>query len=281
MPTVESVIFPYDDAERTKFARYQPENTYVWTSPGAPPLPELTEVAADQRGQHISIPGVTLSALAGVLAIAGVVLLGRRGWQPTSLVVLLLAAASGFAGWRGLQKAWPETVYWGPRVAPATATAIFQQLHKNMFRAFDYYLEEDIYDALAASVDGPLLRKTFLDINERLKMQDQGGAVSRIEEVKFLDGGVDPDSDPPTADAFAVRCRWNLVGSIEHWGHIHQRSIVYDGIFDVELRDDHWKIVEMRIVDEEPPKIKTTPRRLKATPEETSANSSEASTPAL
>ena len=40
---------------------------------------------------------------------------------------------------------------------------VFAKLHQNIFRAFDYPDQSVIYDALANSVDGPLLRETVLE----------------------------------------------------------------------------------------------------------------------
>ena len=93
-------------------------------------------------------------------------------------------------------------------------------------------------------------------------MADQGGARSRIDEVKLLDGSVDAAATERMAQGFAYRCKWNLVGSVEHWGHIHQRSIVYDATFQVEPRDRAWKITAMEITHEDPPQIKISVRRL-------------------
>ena len=45
------------------------------------------------------------------------------------------------------------------------------------------------------------------------------------------------------------RCKWNLVGNVEHWGHIHERTNTYDANFDVQAIDNEWKITEMRMND--------------------------------
>ena len=85
------------------------------------------------------------------------------------------------------------------------ATQVFAQLHKNMFRAFDYQDESDVYDALSKSVDGELLRQLYLDINQSLKVKEQGGAIARVNEVNLLEGqksssSINPDDELPETD---------------------------------------------------------------------------------
>jgi hypothetical protein len=147
------------------------------------------------------------------------------------------------------------------RIDDDEAQAVFAQLHKNMFRAFDYRDESDVYDALAKSVDGELLRRLYLDINRSLKIKEQGGAVARINEVNLLEGQPQPNEDLPTnVPAFGYRCEWNLIGTIEHWGHIHQRTNQYDAMFRVELKDDAWKITQMQTLDEQQGQVQTSLR---------------------
>ena len=80
----------------------------------------------------------------------------------------------------------------------------------------------------------------------------QGGAISHIDEVQYVGGQktVPNDRSPIPYPGFAFRCRWNLVGSVEHWAHIHQRTNEYDAVFNVELIDGQWKITSQQIVDE-------------------------------
>ena len=96
--------------------------------------------------------------------------------------------------------------------------------------------------------------KLFLKINDSLTIQEQGGAVSRIDEVKILDQSIRPEeaerSFTTQEPGFTCRCRWQLVGSVEHWGHIHQRTNEYDAVFEITLVDDSWKITSMNMIGE-------------------------------
>ena len=142
------------------------------------------------------------------------------------------------------------------------ARQVFAQLHKNMFRAFDYHEESDVYDALARSVDGDLLRELYLDVNRSLRVKEQGGAAANVDEVNLLEGSKTKLSASQQGSAgFGYRCKWNLIGTIEHWGHIHQRTNQYDAEFEVKVRDEAWKITSMKIVDEEQGIVKTKLRK--------------------
>ena len=132
-----------------------------------------------------------------------------------------------------------------------------------MFRAFDYRNESDVYDALAKSVDGDLLRELYLDINQSLKVKEQGGAIAKVNEVNLLDGVKTdiPLDNGASEPGFDYRCKWNLVGTIEHWGHIHERENQYDANFEIRLKDDAWKITRMKVVDEAQGVVKTSLRK--------------------
>ena len=43
---------------------------------------------------------------------------------------------------------------------------------------------------------------------------------------------------------------WQVEGTVEHWGHIHTRRNEYQAEFDVEPRDEEWKITGIRPLSE-------------------------------
>jgi len=97
-------------------------------------------------------------------------------------------------------------------------------------------------------------------------MQEQGGAVSKIREVKLLDGekqpGATESSDASAATKFSYRGRWNVAGTVEHWGHIHARTNQYEALFDVEMRNDVWKITKLELLAEDRVSFETSLRAL-------------------
>jgi len=247
--TVDSVIFVGNKVDKTQFSSFIESNVFRWTTDGnLPELPAITEVNVEELPRQPA-PQIPLGSAAFLLF--GIVLLIAR--RPGNFAVRTsILAAVLIACWI----AWPHFRYTLPvktgfaSVPAETADSVFDRLHKNMFRAFDYYSESDVYDALARSVDGPLLRDLYLKIQESLRVREQGGAVSRIDEVQLESGSLVEQETAPGVPAFDYRCKWNLVGSIEHWGHIHQRTNQYDARFHVELRDGSWKITAMETLDE-------------------------------
>ena len=126
--------------------------------------------------------------------------------------------------------------------------------NRNLFRAFDYYDESDVYDALASSADGKLLEEFYLKMRKSLEIKEQGGAVAHIDAVNLLSGTLSERSAnriPLETPDFAYHCKWTLQGTVEHWGHIHERTNTYEAIFNVENIDGCWKFTDYESVSEE------------------------------
>ena len=122
--------------------------------------------------------------------------------------------------------------------------AVAESLLRNIYRAFDYHSESDIYDALARSVQGELLADLYLKIKQGLSMQEQGGAVARVQEVKVVK--TEP-LEGKSKSGFAERVTWQVEGTVEHWGHIHTRVNEYSADLDIQSADGSWKIAAMNV----------------------------------
>jgi hypothetical protein len=133
-------------------------------------------------------------------------------------------------------------------VTPDRAKAIAGALVRNVYRAFDYRGESDIYDALARSVHGELLSELYLKIRRGLTMQEQGGAVSRVESVQMT--GCSLVGDRKKLNSFAADLTWTVEGTVEHWGHIHTRVNQYRAECGVRTVENAWKIDTMRVLDQ-------------------------------
>ncbi|MEO2018487.1 MAG: hypothetical protein ABGZ53_29405, partial [Fuerstiella sp.] len=133
----------------------------------------------------------------------------------------------------------------------ADTDQIFEQLHTGAYRALDFGTEDRIYDALNQSVDGPLLESLYLQLRESLQIREQGGAVARVRAVEYDNGQQAVQS--PNADwpGFRYRSRWTVSGTVEHWGHVHERQNQFAALFSVEPRDGVWKITDMQIEDQQ------------------------------
>ncbi|HMP78344.1 MAG TPA: hypothetical protein PKD54_02720 [Pirellulaceae bacterium] len=257
--TVDAVVFALDDVLKTQFSRFIEDNTFRWSSPTRIELPTIEEILVESP--PISPIRVPVVAMIGGVLVVLVVVTGKRWMGTVGACLTACALLIGvFLTW---QVGSVEIVRSGPPIdiPPAVADEVFRRLHANVFRAFDYYRESDIYDALAKSVAGPLLRDLYLQLRQSLEVKEQGGAIARIDHVEMVEGELQEIRVEQGRLGFGYRCRWNLVGTVEHWGHLHQRTNQYDGEFRIDLVDGGWKITKMQTLDEQQGPVKTSLRQ--------------------
>ena len=129
------------------------------------------------------------------------------------------------------------------------AIAIFESLHANVYRAFDYTREEDIYDVLAQSVNGPLLNDLYTQIYKSLVLRFSGGAVCKVARVEILDAVLTDKAQGGAGreHVLKVDCRWRVHGIVEHWEHLHRRINEYQARFVLSPRAGKWKICSVDI----------------------------------
>jgi hypothetical protein len=131
---------------------------------------------------------------------------------------------------------------------PARAEAIVGDLLHNVYRAFDYREEGDIYDVLAQSVSGELLTDIYLETKRGLVLANQGGAQAKVKDIALESIAVLPDRED---DSFGVEANWTVHGSVGHWGHVHQRNNRYIARLRVAVDEQRWKLREMSVLQEE------------------------------
>ncbi len=206
-----------------------------------PTLPTLVEVAAPPRFRLLYAAG----ALMGLIGLVVLVMrhgkdVLRRQWPPrrtwaafaASIVLVALAL--------------PRAL--GLGVASGQAENVMDGLLRNVYLAFDYRDEGQIYDMLERSVTGDLLTDIYLETRRSLELANQGGARAKVKEVEIL------DSEFRSVDGgagFETRLVWNVMGSVGHWGHIHRRTNQYEARFVVRAADGVWKITDMELLQEQ------------------------------
>jgi len=116
----------------------------------------------------------------------------------------------------------------------------------NVYRAFDFRDENDVYDVLARSVDGDLLRDVYLEMRRGLVLASQGGASAKVKEVELMDLAAEPAKNRGI-DALAT---WQVRAAVGHWGHIHERRNEYRAKLRLQPIDGVWKLVDVEILDE-------------------------------
>jgi len=243
----------YAERRIVLFTPEEPE--VVWHAPAKPVAQRVQPIVATAGPRRIAVPVLSL----GVVVIWGLGLLTLR-WAPvkrslrrsawcSSVVPLALAVYFHNVAVVSLAAPWGTTV----RVpGEQEATEIFTTLQRNVYRAFDYTNESDIYDVLAQSVAGDLLDQVYNEVYQSLILRDQGGAVAHVHsvdvlETKLISTGRLPDSDAPV---FRCRCRWQVYGVVAHWGHFHSRTNEYEAVYTVAQLDHTWKIIGVETLSE-------------------------------
>jgi hypothetical protein len=157
----------------------------------------------------------------------------------TGAAVLFLAAIA-LAAWS--MKTWNNV-----RMDDARLRELAGGLLHNVYRAFDYRGEEQIYDVLAKSVTGNLLNDVYLETSNGLELANQGGAQVKVKNIEMLETRQVGEND----DGLLVEARWNVAGSVGHWGHIHQRTNAYHARLTLRDIDGAWKLTSLDILEEE------------------------------
>jgi len=260
--SVDAIIFELDDVRRTQFSKFLENNTYAWENTESEDEDPIRAVPADfDLPYWENFPWLSLVLFGGAVYWFVTGKLEDAKEQRYVVAGALTAAAILFVPLVNVDLYAP----WSRRldVEETKADDIFEVLHSNLFRAFDYSEESQIYDGLAKSVDGKLLHDLYLQLNESLRIKEQGGAIANITAVNLLDGELRGNENyfSTVEPGFVYRCKWDLVGTIEHWGHIHERTNVYDATFDVQAIDNEWKITSMKLEDVPKGIVKTRVRK--------------------
>ncbi|NNK38386.1 MAG: hypothetical protein HKP03_07885, partial [Xanthomonadales bacterium] len=117
----------------------------------------------------------------------------------------------------------------------------------NVYRAFDFRGEEEIYDVLARSAAGGLLTDVYLEARRGLELASQGGARVKVKDIEVQESTLVGSS----GDTLTVESRWNVAGSVGHWGHVHQRKNGYHAVLEISPVEGAWKLTGLEVLQEE------------------------------
>lgn len=222
--------------------RWQPKEGVKYAAMGAEMEAEsVPAVGGGDRGWFFPVAGI-LAVLASGLGIYFLTRTGsgascwKGGW--VLLAVGLIAAGSFAWGW-----------FKGGALSEEQARGVFHGLLRNVYGAFDEREEGAVYDVLAESVSGDLLQEVYLEMNQMLILRNQGGARVKVKKVEVLEAEPYVVGEGGGVLGQRWRCRWNVSGSVGHWGHVHQRTGQYEAILGIEAVDGVWKLVGLKMVD--------------------------------
>jgi len=220
-------------------------------------LPTVGTVAVAGSLGELRIPWV--SVICGLLALPLALWSVRRRRKGGSIVLpvtgfatLVFASAAAYPVAR-ITVAKPMLM--AGQLEPEQAQELLQVLLKNVYRAFDFREEEDVYDKLAISVSGALLADVYLQNRRSFAVRQAGGAQAKIKSVEIQEAVAERLDDRPLA--YAIEAKWTAQGTVGHWGHVHTRRNRYDAVVTVEAIDRIWKITDLEVLEEQ--RIDPTP----------------------
>ena len=227
------------------------DNVHNWTNYLKKYIPPtVANVSIKDTVNKLQLPVLSLLCVFSLL-VTGIWLWRRFRSGGTLLIpavsgLLLVVAAILLLPYARIEVARPASML--DSLDEQEARAIINSLLKNVYRAFDFRQESDVYDKLAISVQGDLLADIYLQNRKSFAVKKAGGAQARVNRVEVLSAIARPAQDK--SKSFVIDATWTAQGSVGHWGHVHTRMNYYDAAIAIEVVDGAWKITALELLEE-------------------------------
>jgi hypothetical protein len=214
-------------------------------------MPTVQQIGVKETIGELRVPLLSLALFVGVVIMLIWAFVRSRRKQPLRLPLVLgtLLLAAGAAAYPVAQLSLARPAMIAGNLDDERAAALLQALLKNVYRAFDFRDEEDVYDKLALSVSGDLLTDIYLQHRKSMAVQQAGGAQAKIKEVAVKKASAERIAGDGLS--YALHGEWTALGTVGHWGHLHQRKNRYEAVITVTAEDGHWKIIGLDLRDEQ------------------------------
>ena len=227
------------------------DNVHTWTNfLKNYTIPTVEAVAVAGSVGQLEIPVASAGGAVLFLLTVGVVIRRRKngdaGRVPLGAAVVLVIAV--VAAWPFARLTIDRPVALTGHLEAEHSTALVETLLKNVYRAFDFREEDDVYDKLALTVSGDLLADIYLQSRQSLAVQQAGGAQAKVQELEIREAAATRRDEGGLG--YDVRAQWTALGTVGHWGHTHIRQNLYDAILTIQSIDGMWKITGMEILEE-------------------------------
>jgi hypothetical protein len=127
---------------------------------------------------------------------------------------------------------------------------------RNVFTAINRDDDGAVFDALAVSVSPKLIREIYLQIKRALVVAEQGSASLHVRDVTVESVEIILN----TGNQIRMRCRWEVTGTVEHWGHLHTRVDEFVGELTLSRERTGWLLDKFQVSEQKQQAIKTTLR---------------------
>jgi hypothetical protein len=207
-------------------------------------------------GHLAAYSAVTAAGGAAVLAVAAVLgrwlrarggtrLLRGLGAWACALSVLLFVNGSLSRG-TGIDTLSADLMVSDTELSRDEIPVLVRALLEQVYLAFEKEDEDEIYEALSSVAEGEVLADLYLQKRAALVMEDDGGARSSLRAVELERTEAGP---LPGAEGYNVHGVWRVVGSIGHWGHVHDRVNRYEADLTISPIGGSWKITGFELRD--------------------------------
>ncbi len=246
-PQVKAIATTITDPETSKTQWLRPEQPLALWQNELPnfALPSIEAIAV--QAPQLPFPVVSVLLIVSALLLDTVGL--RTGSQPKRSLLRVTRIILPVAIFAYPLVVWsiPLRLPFQSKPSPTQAAFILDSLLTNVYRAFEFRNEEDIYDKLAISVTGEQLTEIYLESRRSLEVENRGGARAQVEEVDVTE--VTSVSSAP-GGKIIVQAEWRVGGSVSHFGHTHFRHNQYVALVTMSFSDSVWKINEIELIDE-------------------------------
>lgn len=203
-------------------------------------------------GIEIPIPAIFALFFAGILCFYSKV--KSRIRISAAILCLLLTVAA----WNNprLQK----VVHTGKRPPPSDvySAEIVNNLMRGIYRSIEEVDESAIYDSLAKVTSEEVRQRVYLEMIQSLRMSEQGGALAHVEDIRIdtVSSPVAISNESPNLDmklsdaAWSTQVTWTVAGTVEHWGHIHERINQFTADVTIDAtpaEPSTWQIMQLDV----------------------------------
>ena len=129
----------------------------------------------------------------------------------------------------------------------AAAADIIARLTGNLHTALGERDVGERHDALAVSIAEPQLPTILPELQRALIINIQGGGLARIDAVKDI--AVKDIREFGSNGGFRTSAEWSVDARAGHWGHLHQRSVRFSALMDLQPIDNAWKLTGLTVLN--------------------------------
>jgi hypothetical protein len=211
-------------------------------------IPTVDKVELDTRHKGMAVPLGSVVCLLLLLPVGlGISSRGKKGQSVKPLLGVAVLLVVGIFVLFPLAKV-HIGVAKASQITEEDGNAILHSLLKNVYRAFDFREESDVYDKLAVSVSGDLLSDIYLQQRKSFAVEQAGGAQAKVEDIVVEK--VTVAESTKVDNALVFKAVWSAMGTVGHWGHIHTRQNLYDAEVTLQPVNGAWKIVDLEVLEE-------------------------------